>query len=158
MPQGDARHPAPTGRRLRRVTGGVVVGVLVLALVAHVFELGPRWFGFDYPSPVDEPAEVAPPPGLELAAAPEPESVAAAADEVEVDEQAVRAALRRLVRAPALGRRVAVRVTELPDGDTVYSHGVDRVIPASTLKILTAAAARPSAIGAGRWNSICCTK
>jgi len=141
VPQGDARHPAPTGRRLRRVTGGVVVGVLVLALVAHVFELGPRWFGFDYPSPVDEPAAVAPPPGLTLPAAPDPESVAAAVDEVDVDEQAVRAALRRLVRAPVLGRRVAVRVTELPDGDTVYSHGVDRVIPASTLKILTAAAA-----------------
>ncbi len=141
MPQGDARHPARSGRRLRRVTSGLVVGVLVLALAAHVFELGPRWFGFDYPSPVDEPAEVAPPPGLTLPAAEDPGSVAEAADEVDVDEDAVRAALRRLVRAPALGRRVAVRVTELPDGDTVYSHGVDRVTPASTLKMLTATAA-----------------
>ena len=141
MPQGDARHPEPTGRVLRRVTSGVVVGVLVLALVAHVFELGPRWFGFDYPSPVDEPAEVAPPPGLSLPAAEEPGAVAVAAEEVDVDATAVRAALRRLVRAKVLGDRVAVRVTELPDGDTVYSHGVDRVTPASTLKILTAAAA-----------------
>jgi len=123
------------------VTSGLVVGLLVLALAAHVFEIGPRWFGFDYPSPVDEPAEVAPPPGLTLPAADDPESVAVAVDEVAVDEEAVRAALRRLVRAPVLGRRVAVRVTELPDGDTVYRHGADRVIPASTLKILTAAAA-----------------
>ena len=141
MPQGDARHPEPTGRVLRRVTSGLVVGILVLALVAHVFELGPRWFGFDYPSPVDEPAEVAPPPGLSLPEADAPGAVAAAADEVDVDATAVRAALRRLVRAKVLGDRVAVRVTELPDGDTVYSHGVDRVTPASTLKILTAAAA-----------------
>lgn len=141
MSQGDARHPSPTGRRLRRVSSGVVVAVLALALAAHVFDLGPRWFGFDYPSPVDEPAEVAPPAGLRLPAAAHPEPVAVAADEVEVDDQAVRAALRRLVRSPVLGRRVAVRVTGLPDGDTVYSHGVDRVTPASTLKILTAAAA-----------------
>ncbi|HEX4976244.1 MAG TPA: D-alanyl-D-alanine carboxypeptidase/D-alanyl-D-alanine-endopeptidase [Nocardioides sp.] len=141
MPQGDGHHPERSGRVLRRVSSGVVVGVLVLALVAHVFELGPRWFGFDYPSPVDEPAEVAPPPGLTLPEAAEPEPVADAAEEVAVDARAVRAALRRLVRAPALGSRVAVRVTQLPDGATVYSHGVDRVTPASTLKLLTAAAA-----------------
>lgn len=141
MAQGDARHPVPSGRLLRRVTSGVVVGVLVLALIAHVFALGPRWFGLDYPSPVDEPAEVAPPPGLTLPEAEDPGSVAVPADEVDVDAQAVRAALRRLVRARALGSRVAVRVTELPDGEMVFSHGVDRVVPASTLKLLTAAAA-----------------
>lgn len=142
MPQGDARHPTgPDGRRLRRGTAGVVVAVWLLALAAMAFDLGPRWFGFDYPSPVDEPAEVAPPPGLSLPPAADPAPVAAAQDPEQVDASAVRAALRRLVRDRDLGRRVAVAVTSLPDGETVYRYGAPRVVPASTLKLLTAAAA-----------------
>jgi len=74
VPEGDASHVATPdttprgrgGRWLRRVTAGLVVLVLLAAGTTYQFDLGNRWFGFDYPSPVTEPAKVAPPPGLTL--------------------------------------------------------------------------------------------
>jgi hypothetical protein len=40
--------------------------VLLLAGLSYAFDLGPRVLGWHHPSPVTEPAEVAPPPGLTL--------------------------------------------------------------------------------------------
>jgi D-alanyl-D-alanine carboxypeptidase/D-alanyl-D-alanine-endopeptidase (penicillin-binding protein 4) len=108
VPQGDVSHP---GRLLRRVSTALVALVLVLAGAAYQLDLGPRWFGFDYPSPVTEPAEVAPPPGLSLPPAAQPAEVAAGADAVQADPGAVRRALGRLARSKKLGRDVAVAVS-----------------------------------------------
>ena len=149
MPEGDASHVATPdatprgrgGRRLRRVTAGLVVLVLLAAGTTYQFDLGNRWFGFDYPSPVTEPAKVAPPPGLTLPKVPAAASVAAASDELAVDPEAVRRALARLVRAKQLGGQLAVDVAQLSDGSVVYRHGAPTVTPASTLKLLTATAA-----------------
>jgi serine-type D-Ala-D-Ala carboxypeptidase/endopeptidase (penicillin-binding protein 4) len=149
VPSGDPGHvedPSPSarrtgGRRLRRTTGAAVVAVLVTAMLTYQFDLGARWFGFDYPSPVQNPAEVPPPAGLTL---PEPRpapAVAAPTAESAVSSRAVRRALGGLVRDKALGRHLAVDVVELFDGDQVYAHGAGRVIPASTMKLLTATAA-----------------
>jgi D-alanyl-D-alanine carboxypeptidase/D-alanyl-D-alanine-endopeptidase (penicillin-binding protein 4) len=138
---------------MRRLTSGLVVLVLALALASYAFDLGPRWFGFDYPSPVDEPAEVAPPPGLTLPAAEDPTPVAAPAPEAEVDRSAVRRTLARLVRDRDLGRSVAVAVSALPDGALVYRHGQDRVVPASTLKMVTTAAALEALGGDHRFRT-----
>ena len=149
MPEGDASHVATPdttprgrgGRWLRRVTAGLVVLVLLAAGTTYQFDLGSRWFGFDYPSPVTEPAKVAPPPGLTLPKVPAAASVAAASDESAVDPEAVRRSLARLVQAKRLGNHVAVDVAQLSDGSVVYRHGAPRVTPASTLKMLTATAA-----------------
>lgn len=149
MPESDGSHAVtpsthavrPTGRRLRRVTGTLVVLVLLAAAASYQFELGPRWFGFDYPSPVDEPAAVPPPRGLTLEPAEDPVPVAAATEPADANPRAVRRAVARLVRDPRLGADVAVAVSQLSDGEVVYRDGDGRVIPASTLKVLTTAAA-----------------
>jgi D-alanyl-D-alanine carboxypeptidase/D-alanyl-D-alanine-endopeptidase (penicillin-binding protein 4) len=126
---------------MRRLTGGLVVLVLLAAAASYQFELGPRWFGFDYPSPVDEPAAVPPPKGLTLAPAEDPVPVAAATEPADAEPRAVRRAVAGLLRDPRLGPDVAVGVGQLSDGEVVYRSGETRVIPASTLKLLTTAAA-----------------
>jgi serine-type D-Ala-D-Ala carboxypeptidase/endopeptidase (penicillin-binding protein 4) len=142
MAGGDVRHSdAPSGRRGRRWGTGLVAFVLVLAGVSHIFELGPRVLGWDYPSPITEPAEVAPPPGLTL---PEPSpatAVASAPGEQSADPAAVRRAIAPLLRDEDLGPRVSVAVGQLSDGATVFESGPSPVIPASTMKVLTATAA-----------------
>ena len=138
MPEGDGRH---AGRLFRRVTSGLVVVVLLLAGAAYQFDLGPRWFGFDYPSPVTEPAEVAPPPGLELPEAAPAAAVAEAAEAPVADPAAVRRAVTPLLRSKKLGRDVAVAVMQLSDGQVVHQAGERKVTPASMMKVLTSAAA-----------------
>ncbi len=152
MPEGDGSHVARRhersggrsrrrGRWLRRSTAGLVLVVLVAAVASFRFDLGPRWFGFDYPSPVTEPAKVLPPPGLTLPAAKQVAAVAPASAEKTVDGDAVRRAVARLVASKKLGKHVAVDVAQLSDGTVVYRHGPRAVTPASTLKMLTATAA-----------------
>ena len=140
--QSDRGHVVrPRGRRLRRVTGGLVVLVLLAAVAAYQFQLGPRWFGFDYPSPVEQPAAVPPPKGLTLPEADEPEPVAQTTEPAAADPRAVRRAVRPSLRDQRLGRRVSVAVSQLSDGEVVYRTGENRVIPASTTKLMTSAAA-----------------
>lgn len=145
MSGGDVRHSP--GRRLRRGGAGLVALVLVAALAAHVFALGPRWLGWDYPSPVTEPAKVAPPPGLSLPAPSAAPVVAPAVASRAVDPVAVRRAVRRLLRDEDLGPRVAVSISPLSDGGPesggapAFSSGPATVTPASTMKLLTTTAA-----------------
>lgn len=142
MAGGDVRHSgARAGRGLRRWSTGLVAAVLALAVASWSFDLGPRVLGWDHPSPLTEPAAVAPPPGLTL---PSPVSAEAVADEPEAvvaDPVAVRRAVARLLRDKDLGPRVAVGVASLPDGEDVFSSGPSTVTPASTMKVLTATAA-----------------
>ncbi len=58
-----------------------------------------------------------------------------------MDPAAVRRAVAPVLHDPRLGRRVAVQVTQMSDGGTVYSSGPQRVTPASTMKLLTTTAA-----------------
>ncbi|HET8717194.1 MAG TPA: D-alanyl-D-alanine carboxypeptidase/D-alanyl-D-alanine-endopeptidase [Nocardioidaceae bacterium] len=153
MARGDARHSAdpaaPGSRRRRRLTVlplVLVVLVYAAALASYRFDLGERWLGWDYPSPITEPAEVAPPPGLTL---PEVEAAPAVAEPLEAqpaDPDAVQQALADLVGDKALGPHLAVAVAQLSDGETVFDAGAPRVTPASTLKLLTTTAAL-SALG-----------
>jgi D-alanyl-D-alanine carboxypeptidase/D-alanyl-D-alanine-endopeptidase (penicillin-binding protein 4) len=134
------------GRWLRRTTAALVLLVLVAAVATYRFDLGSRWFGNDYPSPVTEPALVLPPAGLTLPIPPRVEPVAATMPDEAVDGAAVRRAVAPLLRSKKLGRHVVVEVAGLGNGKVVYRHGTGRVTPASTMKMLTAVAAL-SALG-----------
>ena len=145
MPEGDASHaasrPRPAGARLRRRTVALVVLVYLLAVAAWGFDLGPRWFGFDYPSPVTQPAAVPPPPGLTLPEADDPNAVAATTEDATADPDAVRRAVARSLKDKRLGRGIGVAVSELSTGEVVYRTGEKRVTPASTMKMLTSTTA-----------------
>jgi D-alanyl-D-alanine carboxypeptidase/D-alanyl-D-alanine-endopeptidase (penicillin-binding protein 4) len=150
VPEGDGIHVAASsqpprkrrdGRWLRRTTAALVVLVLAAAGASYELDLGSQWFGFDYPSPVTQPAQVLPPPGLTLPAAQPAAAVADQTPEGEVDGGAVRRSLAKLLADKRLGRHVAVEVAELSDGAVVFRHGARTVTPASTLKMLTTTAA-----------------
>jgi serine-type D-Ala-D-Ala carboxypeptidase/endopeptidase (penicillin-binding protein 4) len=148
-----ASHRSPGARRrdgrlLRRSTAGLVALVLALAGATYQFDLGARWFGLGAPPPVVEPAQVLPPAGLKLPAAPRAAPVAAERVDRPVDAAAVRRAVTPLVRSPKLGSHVVLDVAEMLDGKIVYRHGTGAVAPASTMKMLTTVAAL-EALGPG---------
>lgn len=150
MPSDDTEHvpvavtPARgqrLGRRLRRSVTALVLLALVAAGVSFQLDLGRRWLGLPEPSPVTEPALVPPPPGLVLPRPADVAAVARATAATAVDRAAVRRALGTLVRSRRLGPHVVVQVARLTDGSVVFRHGSGLVVPASTLKVLTAVAA-----------------
>jgi serine-type D-Ala-D-Ala carboxypeptidase/endopeptidase (penicillin-binding protein 4) len=145
-PGTPASQPAKTrsGRVLRRTTASLVVLLFAFAVVSYQFDLGRRWLGWDYPSPVTEPAEVAPPAGLSLPAPENAPAVAEPTADQAADPEAVRRALAGLVPDSRLGKHVAVAVDQLNDGEPVYSSGADRVTPASTTKLVSTTAALAS--------------
>jgi D-alanyl-D-alanine carboxypeptidase/D-alanyl-D-alanine-endopeptidase (penicillin-binding protein 4) len=118
-----------------------VVVVMLAAYASYRFNLGYRWFGFDHPSPINQPAQIAPPAGLVLPAARPAPSVAPPTGRVAVDRRSVRDALTGLVGKASLGRHVIVRVAQMSDGSVVYQRGTGRITPASTMKLLTTTAA-----------------
>jgi D-alanyl-D-alanine carboxypeptidase/D-alanyl-D-alanine-endopeptidase (penicillin-binding protein 4) len=126
---------------MRVATTALVLVLLGLAGVAIPTDLGERLGVAEAPpDPVTEPAEVPPPPGLTLPQPPAAAPVAVPTRETPPSGQAVRRALGDLVTARRLGPRVAVEVAGA-DGRVVYRYGVSVVIPASTMKLLTAMAA-----------------
>ncbi len=137
----DARH---SGRRRSRT----LVVLLALVLVAGVAAGAAYWRWEDLRAWLDrdlartDPAAVDPPPGLDLPEAVPPRPVAAPADDAASPRAArVRRALARGLRDDDLGRRVTAAVADLDDGDPVFRRGPGRFVPASTTKVLTAAAA-----------------
>ena len=144
MAGGDVRHSdVPSGRRVRRWGSGVVGFVLALAVASYAFDLGPRVLGWHHPSPLTEPAAVAPPPGLTLPTPSPVAEVAARSEESAASPTAVRRAIARLLRDKDLGPRVSVGVASA-DGSEVFSTGPSTVTPASTMKVLTSTAALAS--------------
>jgi D-alanyl-D-alanine carboxypeptidase/D-alanyl-D-alanine-endopeptidase (penicillin-binding protein 4) len=125
----DAHH----GSRLALwLPVALVLGVLAAAGVAF-------WLDRDLPDPTDDPAAVAAPPGLALPALSAPEPVAEPAQGT-LDPAKVRRAVARLLRDQDLGPDVLATVAGL-DGSLLYSSGTGTATPASTLKLLTTAAA-----------------
>jgi D-alanyl-D-alanine carboxypeptidase/D-alanyl-D-alanine-endopeptidase (penicillin-binding protein 4) len=147
----EQRHTwrSPRGRRGGRRRQGWLVELLVLSLLAFAvvsyhYDLGERWFGWGPVDPVAEPDRVLPPEGLRLPAPREAPAVAEAAGSVEVDAAAVAAAVRPELRGRVLGPRYSVLVADAATGEEVFREGAQRVIPASTTKLLTAVAALES--------------
>lgn len=142
-----AREQRHTARRRRSGwVRGLWVEVLVLSLLAFAvvgyrYDLGERWFGWGPVDPVAEPTRVLAPQGLRLPETAPAPAVAAQAEGVAVDAAAVAAALRPQLRGRVLGPGYTVLVTDLRSGEEVFQRGAERVVPASTTKILTAVAA-----------------
>src|SRR5690606_22037831 len=98
--------------RMGWVAGWLPVALVVLLLggsfAAFELELGDR-LGIAHQQPA-APEQVAAPPGLELPELAEGEPVAAPAAEATPSARAIRAALRRVLRRPALGDHVVAAV------------------------------------------------
>ncbi|TIC79382.1 D-alanyl-D-alanine carboxypeptidase/D-alanyl-D-alanine-endopeptidase [Nocardioides sp. GY 10127] len=93
-----------------------------------------------------DPALVEAPSGLDLATPTPAAAAAEAATSSALSRSAVRAVLRKALKANALGGHVSAAVADL-DGDLVLDTG-GAAIPASTTKLLTSAAALET-VGAG---------
>lgn len=141
MVQGDPRH---SGRsRTRAWSLGPIV--LVLALVAAAFasfefDLGRR---LGIAAGVDSPAEIAPPGGMRLPALTTPGRVAPALPEPGASSAKVRAALAPYLRHEDLGKHALIAVADA-GGRLLLDNRGGAVVPASTLKLVTAVAALES--------------
>ncbi|CUR60517.1 D-alanyl-D-alanine carboxypeptidase/D-alanyl-D-alanine-endopeptidase [metagenome] len=150
MSQRDSRHVR--GRLYRWLPVAVVLALLVAAGAAYRFDVGERWFDVEPTAPADKPgdgpADVAPPPGLELPTSVPAGPVAEPAVASPLDRATVRRAIGRQFQNPEIGKRFSALVAPLADGGPALSRGDGVLMPASTLKLLTAAAAL-STIDAG---------
>ncbi len=126
----------------RRRPGRALLAVLVVAVLAFALALTTDLALRRPPERPAEPAQVAPPPGLEL---PDPRPAPPVADPVGVaplDPAAARRALAAALRDRDLGRHVLASVAGLDGGPRWSSGGeADTAVPASTTKLVTAAAA-----------------
>lgn len=143
MGRRDERH---SGRPRWRVLPAVLVLLLLAsAVAADELEAGPRWLGWDWSGPVDQPAAVDPPPGLDLPALrPAPVVLAGSplggAPVPDLDEAAIAQVVAPYLDRDDLGRRLTVAVAALGSAEPAYVTGAERVTPASTTKLLTATA------------------
>lgn len=115
----------------------------MLALVAAAFatqglDLSDKLFGEPKAA---SPASVDAPEGLDLVAEGVAPPVAAVASGGPLDAAAVRRALTPYVVDTEMGAHTAVWVSELGSDEIVFRHGSGAVVPASTMKLLTGAAA-----------------
>lgn len=139
MGKGEQQHARPGW--LFRLSGWLpdvaVLLVLVLAGAQVQFDLADR-FGL-VADPAREPAQVAPPAGVQVPEQPDAAPVAAPARAVP-DADAVRRAVAGLVPGRRLAARTVALVTDL-DGRVLFRHGSGAITPASNTKLLSAAAA-----------------
>ena len=136
------------GRRDRchTVVGHWLPVLLVLALLggavaSYRFQLGERYLPGLSADPVTEPEAVAPPAGLELPSWTAPAAAPAAPASVPLDPDRVRAVLRRGLADRDLGPHVVAAVGDLSGTGPDWTAGDGTYLPASTTKLLTAAAA-----------------
>ncbi len=126
----------------------LVLALLTAAGATYRFDLGERVLGIEPANPVDNPAKVAPPEGLDL---PEPVPAPAVATPLPASglstsgralaPAAVRRAIEPLLKNPDLGKHVVALVQPLGTRTTVFRTGHGLATPASTLKLLTTTAA-----------------
>lgn len=143
-------------RRERRHTGGRLLGwlpvVLVLAVLAASFaafqyDVAVRW-GW-VPEETADPAQVEPPPGLDLPGLTRPAPVAATAPvDSDVSADKVARALAPYAGEKDLGKHRVLAVGSL-DGQVWSDNDAGAFVPASTMKLLTGTAAIES-LGADR--------
>lgn len=122
----------------------VVVLLLLAGAAGHYFDAWDRFQDWRRPDPRTEPAAVPPPAGLELPEHGVPAPVVATvppARSGDVTPRKVGRALAAGLRDRDLGRHVVARVGDLSGTGPDWSNGEQVFTPASTTKLLTAAAA-----------------
>ncbi len=119
----------------------VVLVLVAIAMAELQWGLGHRWLGLPVADPVTAPARVLPPEGLDIAPQHAAAAVAGSSPGGGLDPAAVRRALAPYADDKALGPHAGLAVAELATGRMVYRRGRGAVIPASTMKLLTGAAA-----------------
>ena len=144
----DRRHPGWPRRLSHWLPTLLVLALVGSAFAAHRFAWGPRYLGWPGGEPVDEPAAVAPPEGLELPAWASPRPVAtppvspvSPASPATVEATVVEATLAAGLRDKTLGKHVVAAVGDLRGNGAAWTYNDDQFIPASTTKLLTSAAA-----------------
>jgi len=143
----EERHADRPRRRSRWLSWlpEALIALLVLAAVGNVeYDLGHRWFGLETSSPSTRPDDVLPPEGLDLAAGTTAPLVAAPVTGGPLDAAAVKKVLAKYATDSRFGKHVSFQVSEVGSGKVVYRRGAESVVPASTMKLLTAAAALES--------------
>jgi D-alanyl-D-alanine carboxypeptidase/D-alanyl-D-alanine-endopeptidase (penicillin-binding protein 4) len=132
---------------VRWVTGVLVLALVVAGVAAWRLDLVEPWYdhflGDEPAAPIAEsPAEVPPPPGLDLPAVPEMEPVALElASSGRPAPRKVEAALAPYLADADLGPHVLAAVDDLATGRPLARIGDGAAIPASTTKLLTGLAA-----------------
>jgi len=141
---------------VRWVTGLLVLALVAAGVAAWRLDLVVPWYDYltkDEPAaaPAPEgPAEVPPPPGLDLPAVPAVEPVGTALPAVgRPSPIKVQQALAPFLADPDLGPHVLASVSDLATGRTLATVGSGAAVPASTTKLLTSLAAL-SALGPER--------
>lgn len=140
MARRDRRHGS--GAFLRWFPVLLVLSLLVAAGAAYRFDLGSQWFGTGDADPGTDPAAVAPPAGLVLPALTAPDPVAEPDDAPgRVLPGKVRKTVASFLADADLGRHVVAVFGSLDGPETYVTAGEGLATPASTTKLLTAAAA-----------------
>jgi len=122
----------------------LVVLLLLGGAVGYYLDAWDRFQDWRRPDPQTEPAQVPPPEGLELPQYAAPPAVAAAVPAPRTGDVSPRKVARALaagLRDRDLGRHVVARVGDLSGTGPDWSNGEEVFTPASTTKVLTAAAA-----------------
>ncbi|MCW2767453.1 MAG: dacB [Nocardioides sp.] len=140
MADRDRRHGS---RRSGRWWVSLLVLVLVAGAAATVrYDLADRWLD-NAPAP-RSPAAIPPPPNLDLPPLAAPPAAAAPVTPADAGDPAsakVRRAVAGLLDDRHLGKHVLATVSALGGGAPLFTAGSGMAIPASTTKLVTAAAA-----------------
>ncbi|MFY0407214.1 D-alanyl-D-alanine carboxypeptidase/D-alanyl-D-alanine endopeptidase [Solicola sp. PLA-1-18] len=144
------RDPAPRVASRHREGGRVVVWLLVAVLLVAAGGVGAWYAGaldrFLCEGGRCSATDVAPPSGLDLPQARDADPVLEPAQGPGLDRAKVEAAVAGLLDARSLGPHVGFAVRDLSSEQDVYSYaeGAPPLVPASTLKLFTSAAALAS--------------
>lgn len=137
---GQSREAGHRPWYLRALPELLVLVVVALSFVEVQYDVAGRLLGLGG-DPSADPAAVAAPAGIAVPEQTVAPAVAAPAPSSAVDAAAVTAAVQRFARGHDLGPHREIHVSDLGTGQVVFQHGSGVVTPASTLKVLTAAAA-----------------
>jgi D-alanyl-D-alanine carboxypeptidase/D-alanyl-D-alanine-endopeptidase (penicillin-binding protein 4) len=137
----DPRHGTGPGPIAHWLPVVLVVALLASGVAAYRFELGERWFPGLHADPTTEPAAVPPPAGLDLPDWTTPSPVVAPVGEGRLlDPARVAAAVTPGLGDEDLGKHVVAAVGDLEGAGPDWTSGDGSFVPASTTKVLTAAA------------------
>ncbi|NYG58940.1 D-alanyl-D-alanine carboxypeptidase/D-alanyl-D-alanine-endopeptidase (penicillin-binding protein 4) [Nocardioides daedukensis] len=143
----DGRKRPPPSRSAAWLPVGVVLVVLAAAFASFEYDLAVE-LGWAEPGTAS-PASIEPPEGLDLPELSDPDAVAAPAGASgTVSAAKVRSAISKYTTASAFGPRRTLAIGGV-DGTVHYESRHAETIPASTMKILTGAAAL-EALGSAR--------